>query len=93
MTKEDIKNKWFNVFINNRGKDGETLCFKVYNDILGEFVIDNCYYNTDPTYFVNAHLHLNGSTSIRLSDETKNFFVTLTLDYGDLSKGQIFLRC
>lgn len=93
MTKEDISNKWYDVSIIDRGKDGETLCFKVYNDILGEFVIDNCYYNTDPTYFVNAHLHLNGSTSIRLSDEIATFFVTLTLDNKDLSRGQIFLRC
>ena len=94
MTIDEIKGTILNVSIINKGKEGEALCYKVNNDTIGEFIISNCYYNTDPTYFSNAKNHLNGTTTITLSDNnTHDFFAVLTIDYEDSSKGQVILRC
>ena len=69
MTIDEINNKIFDVSIIQKGKEGDTLCFRVTNDILGEFIISNCHYNTDPTIFPNAKNHLNGETILKLSEE------------------------
>ena len=94
MNKEHINNRRFEVSILNKGKDGETLCYKVSNDQLGEFVISNCHYNTDPSYFKKALFHLNGNASIYTEDDGEcNFIAILTIHYIDSKKGVVFLRC
>jgi hypothetical protein len=94
MTIDEINNKIFDVSIIQKGKEGDTLCFRVTNDILGEFIISNCHYNTDPTFFPNAKNHLNGETILKLSEEIMhNFVAALTICYDDSNKGQVYLRC
>ena len=94
MTIDEINNKIFDVSITQKGKEGDTLCYKVTNNILGEFIISNCHYNTDPTFFPNAKNHLNGETILKLSEEIMhNFVAALTISYDDSKKGQVYLKC
>lgn len=93
MTKDEIKDKRFGVSILNKGIDGDTLCYKVYNDLLGEFEIGNCLYNTDPQYFPGAMNCLNGSCLLSLEDGECNFFVVLTINSDDSTKGVVLFRC
>lgn len=93
MTKDEIKERYFEVTIINKGKDGDTLCFDVRNDLLGEFVISNCHYNTDPLYFSGSKNRLIGSCSLSLNDGDCNFFVLLTINSDDSTKGTVLLRC
>ena len=93
MKKDETNGKRFEVSILSKGKDGDTLCYKVYNDSLGEFVVGNCYYNTDPQYFPGATNCLNGSCSLSLEDGEFNFLVVLTISFDDSTKGVVFLRC
>ena len=94
MTIDEINNKIFDVSIIQKGKEGNTLCFRVTNDILGEFIISNCHYNTDPTFFPKAKNHLNGETTLELSGKIMHYFIAaLTISYDDSNKGQVYLRC
>ena len=92
MTKDEIKEKWFEVAILNYGRDGDTRCYKLYNDLLGDFEIGNCLNNTDPEYFPGAVNCLNGSCTLSLEDGEFNFFVVLTISFDDAKKGIVFLR-
>lgn len=94
ITKEEIINHYFDVAILNFGKEGDVKCYKVYNEILGELIIDHCLLNANPDYIPNAEYFYNGTTESTFSDGTTcNFFVTLSINSNDSSKGQIFLRC
>ena len=93
ITKDEIKEKCLEVTILNEGKDGDTLCVKVRNDFLGEFVIGNCLYNIDPQYFSCSEICLNGCCSLSLDDDVCNFFVFLTINSDDSTKGTVLLRC
>lgn len=75
MIKDEIKGKWFEVPIRNIGRDGDTLCYKLHNNMLGEFIVSNCLYNTDPEFFPGAMNCLNGSCTLYLEDGEYNFFV------------------
>ena len=78
MTKDEIKDKWFEVAILNYGREGDKRCYKLYNDLLGEFVIGNCDLNADPQYVFGAENCLDGSCMLSLEDGECNFFISLT---------------
>lgn len=94
MKKEEIKGKGFEVSILNKGKEGgETLCYKVYNDFLGEFVIDNCHDKINSQYIHSTYNCLNGSCILSLDDGECYFIAELTINSDDTTKGIVILRC
>jgi hypothetical protein len=93
VTKNELKDKWFEVTILNYGREGYTRCYQLYNDLLGEIEIGNCLYNTDPQYFPGAMNCLNGSCLLSLEDGECNFFVVLTINSDDSTKGVVLFRC
>ena len=93
MNKDEIKGKSLEVSILNRGIEGDKLCYKVYNDLLGEIVIGNCDLNANPQYIPGAEHCINGSCLLFLDDGECNFFATLTINSDDSTGGVILLRC
>ena len=93
MTKDEIKEKWFDVSILNKGIDGDTLCYKVHNNLLGEFVIDNCHYQTDTRYNPDSATFINGSCTLSLDEGECIFITELTINSENSNKGVVFFRC
>ena len=93
MKQDEIKEKTYEVIILQRGRDGNTLCFKLYNEELGEFVIGNCHFNAEPTFFPENTCCLNGNTEIMIDGENVSFKATLVI-YSLISDcGTVTLRC
>lgn len=94
MNKDEINGKRFEISILKKGKEGEdTLCYKVYNDLLGEFVIGNCHDKINSQYIHSTENYLNGSCVLSLDDGECNFIAELTIKSDDTTKGVVFLRC
>ena len=93
MRKEEIKDNYFEVTILNKGIEGEALCFNLHNDLLGDFVIGNCYLNAAPQYVPGAEKYLNGSCVLSLDDGECNFFATIVIYSDDSTKGSVLFRC
>jgi hypothetical protein len=64
----------------------------VYNDILGEIVIGNCFYNEAPDYYPNAFNSLNGSASLTFSDGSTCDFLAILNIYNDDSKRSLIIK-
>ena len=93
MKQDEIKNKKFEVTILNRGVERDTLCFNLYNEELGEFVVDNCHYNSDPDSDPNAKYCINGNVELKIDEELSSFLTILNICKDDTTKGSVILRC
>lgn len=91
MTKDEIKDKCFNVSILDSGRDGDTGCYRLYHDLLGEFEIGNCHFKSIPQSGVN--ILLNGSCTLSLNEEECIFIAELTINSDDSNKGVVLFRC
>lgn len=93
MNKEDIeglKGKKIKVDILRTGRDGNTLCFEVWNEKLGKFIISNCHYNINHLECPDPENHLNGSVSMWSSDGIIHYPTAfLNIDKDDSSKGVV----
>ncbi len=92
MKQEEIKGKTYEVSILQAGEDGDTLCFKLKNDKLGEFDMNNCHYNADPTLFPDARYFLNGNVVIITEEDENSFVAVLEIDQNDSDRGKVTLR-
>lgn len=68
MNIEDIKGNTFEVDILNTRREGDRLCFMMYNDKLGKLVISICDCTSNPWEILDPKNHLYGSVSMELSD-------------------------
>lgn len=93
MKQDEIKGKTYEVSILRKGINGDTLCFKLKNDELGEFDMDNCHYNADPARFPNAKYCLNGNVVIITEEGENSFVAVLEIDQNDSDRGKVTLRC
>ena len=93
MKQDDIKNKTFEVAILQRGIDVDTLCFKLYNKELGEFVMDNCHYDTDPSFFPNDTFCIIGNVEIKINEGNTSFMAVLVINRHDINHGAVTLKC
>ena len=92
-TQDDIKNKTYEVTILQKGIDGDTLCFKLYNEELGEFIINNCHYNIEPAYFQNIIHCLNGKAEITIDGKNVSFSAALMFCSLVSDRGAVTLIC
>lgn len=93
MNIEEIKGNTFEVDILNKGKEGNRLCYIVYNEKLGKFVISNCHYTGDPQLFTEAKNNLYGDASIESSDGLIYDIAVVLNVYNDNSnKGRVSFR-
>ena len=96
MVKEDIeelKGKQIEVDILNTGGEGERLCYMVFNEELGRFVISNCHYTGDPQLFTEAKNHLYGNALIKLNDGMAwDIAVVLNVYNDNSNKGRVSFR-
>ena len=77
MKTDQIKRRTFVVQIIGFCSDGEALCFNVYNETLGRFVIFDCYYTYDPRDVLYDYLLFIGSVSFLLDDGLLHCFVVI----------------
>ncbi len=93
MTKDDIKERCFEVTIINKGKDGDTLCFKLRNDLLGEFIVDNCSLNSNPQYISYPGRQYNGNCTLSLDNMESNFIAIIVTRDDNPESGYVLFRC
>lgn len=93
MEQDEIKNQTYKVAILQRGRDMDTLCFKLYNEKLGEFVMCNCHYNANPSFLPNAKHLINGNVEIEIDGKKFSFVAVLVICQDNPDYGNLTLKC
>lgn len=90
MNIEEVKGKSFVVDIINQGKEADRLCYMVYNEELGKFVISICDCTSNHWVSPDPENHLYGSVSMELSDGIIHYIpAVLNICYDNSRKGHV----
>lgn len=93
MNIEEIKENPFEVDILNIGIEGDRLCYMVYNDKLGKFLINTCDYTGTSLFCTDPNHHLFGNALIVTSDGlTHDLSVVLNIYDDNPKKGHVVIR-
>lgn len=93
MNIEEIKRNTFEVDILNTGREGDRLCYLVYNDKLGKFLINTCDCTGAPLFCTDSSHHLFGNASIVTSDGlTHDLSMVLNINKDNPRKGSVVIR-
>lgn len=77
MKNNQIKGRTFVVHILGSWSDGKSLCFLVYNETLGRFVITDCYYAYNPRIILYDCLSFIGSVSFLQDDGLPHYYIVI----------------